>query len=61
MLTGNKPLADFNAASPPYSAVGCHLLVDFWFKRSTLGLLSKEIACSTVLEVDIMFEKTWKM
>ena len=61
MRTGNRPLAFFSPTSPPYSAVGCHLLVDFWFKQSHLGPLSKEIACTTVLEVEIVLEKTWKM
>ena len=60
--TGNKPLAYFTPSSPPYSELACYLLCDFWFKRSTLGPISKEISCaSTVVAVDIVFDKKWKM
>ena len=58
---GNKPLALFGANSPKYSRLGCYMLVEFWCKRSTLGPLSALFAFSTPTEVDIAFEREWKM
>ncbi len=53
LLPGNcQVLAKFAAASPKYSHFGCHLLVDFWFKGSTLGQNSKVIAAHTATQVD---------
>ena len=58
---GNKPLALFGPSSPKYSQLGCNMLVEFWCKSSTLGPLSRAFAFSTPTEVDIAFEKEWKM
>ena len=58
---GNKPLALFGVNSPKYSRLGCYMLVEFWCKRSTLGPLSSLFAFSTPTEVDIAFEREWKM
>ena len=61
LRAGSKPLAKFAATAPKYSDVAAYMLVEFWFKRSTLGPISHEISCSTPLEVDIVFEKTIPM
>ena len=58
---GTKPLARFAGTAPRYSTVAAYMLVEFWFKRSSLCPLSHEIACSTATEADIVFEKTFKM
>ena len=58
---GNKPLALFGPSSPKYSQLGCYMLVDFWCKSSTLSPLSRAFAFTTPTEVDIAFEKDWKM
>ena len=58
---GNKPLALFGPNSPKYSRLGCYMLVEFWCKRSTLGPLSSIIAFNPPTEVDIAFERDWKM
>ena len=58
---GNKPLALFGPNSPKYSRLGCYMFVEFWCKRSTLGPLSSLFAFSTPTEVDIAFEREWKM
>ncbi len=58
---GNKALAFFGSSSPKYSAVGAYMITEFWSKRSNLGPLSGELRCSTPTEVDIVFEKTFKL
>ena len=61
LRAGNVPLARFGPSSPKYSELGCYMLVEFWCKSSTLGPLSRAFAFSTPTEVDIAFEKEWKM
>ena len=58
---GNTPLAFFGPSSPKYSQLGCNMLVEFWSKSSTFGPLSRAFAFTTPTEVDIVFEKDWKM
>ena len=58
---GNTPLARFGPSSPKYSQLGCNMLVEFWSKSSTFGPLSRAFAFTTPTEVDIAFEKDWKM
>jgi hypothetical protein len=61
LRAGNKPLALFGATSPKYSELGCFVITEFWCKAATLGPLTKAIAFSTPTEVDLVFEKDWKM
>jgi hypothetical protein len=61
LRTGNKPLALFGATSPKYSELGCFIITEFWCKPATLGPLSKAFAFSTPSEVDLAFERDWKM
>jgi hypothetical protein len=49
-----QAMAKFAAANPKYSQLGCHLLVDFWFKGSTFSQISKAIAAQTATQVDTM-------
>jgi hypothetical protein len=37
------------------------MLVEFWSKSLTFGPLSRAFAFTTPTEVDIVFEKDWKM
>jgi len=61
LRAGNKPLALFGATSPKYSELGCFVITEFWCKAATLGPLTKANAFSTPTEVDLVFEKDWKM
>ena len=60
---GNTTLALFGASSPKYSELGCYMLVEFWCKpeTATLGPLSTAFAFITPSEVDLAFEREWKM
>ena len=54
----------FDASSPNYrdsalSAVGCHMLVEYWLKRSNLGPVSKEIALRCHYPTEV--ESHWKL
>jgi hypothetical protein len=61
LRTGNKPLALFGATSPKYSELGCFIITEFWCKPVNLGPLSKAFAFSTPSEMDLAFERDWKM
>jgi hypothetical protein len=58
---GKQALAMWTPGAPKYTTVACFMLTQFWFKRSALGPVSGEISCKTPTEVDIAFEKTFKM
>ncbi len=62
LLPGNgQELAKHAAASPKYSQLVCLLLVNFWFKGSSFGPISKAIAAKSATRVDITMGETWNM
>jgi hypothetical protein len=46
-----------------YSELGCFIITEFWCKPAIIqvGQLSKAFAFNTPSEVDLAFERDWKM